>query len=339
MKRLQVKPKRNSKTLMSITHSKAKMFEYNVPIEYHLKLEDNKPDELFSLTIGMLGDFCQNIINDTNDQILEKQEDLKFVSDFFDTYIKTKLNEDLDYYLLLIGSATFYLSNQQGSSSVLIKKIPIHDLDLNTEHLEKLLFWILKSDYENLIDTESSIYKDEIENVSYLFKVFFDTGILDNLFEILNNFRQKVYDIGSYRDILFIDVIYALVKSKYKNSTWINLPKYTDLNVEKWQPTILKPTFIKEFWSSQHLLGENEVFKGKSAVIQLPTSAGKTKSTELIIRSAFLSERANIAIIVAPFKARTDTIAFSPANTKARTGPDVIKSTNSPKNGFSLCSA
>ncbi|OQR40508.1 hypothetical protein AS859_11395 [Aliarcobacter cryaerophilus] len=44
----------------------------------------------------MLGDFCQNIINDTNDQILEKQEDLKFVSDFFDTYIKTKLNEDLE---------------------------------------------------------------------------------------------------------------------------------------------------------------------------------------------------------------------------------------------------
>jgi hypothetical protein len=56
MKRLQVKPKRNSKTLMSITHSKAKMFEYNVPIEYHLKLEDNKPDELFSLTIGRISD-------------------------------------------------------------------------------------------------------------------------------------------------------------------------------------------------------------------------------------------------------------------------------------------
>lgn len=331
MKRLQVKPKRNSKTLMSITHSKAKMFEYNVPIEYHLKLEDNKPDELFSLTIGMLGDFCQNIINDTNDQILEKEEDLKFVSDFFDTYIKTKLNEDLDYYLLLIGSATFYLSNQQGSSSVLIKKITIHDLDLNTEHLEKLLFWILKSDYENLIDTESSIYKDEIENVSYLFKVFFDTGILDNLFEILNNFRQKVYDIGSYREILFIDVIYALVKSKYKNSTWINLPKYTDLNVEKWQQTILKPTFIKEFWSSQHLLGENEVFKGKSAVIQLPTSAGKTKSTELIIRSAFLSERANIAIIVAPFKALCNEIkndlsyAFENEDIKVNEFTDVLQ--------------
>ncbi len=316
---------------MSITHSKAKMFEYNVPVEHHLNLEDNKPDDLFSLTIGMLGDFCQNIINDTNDQILEKQEDLKFVSDFFDTYIKTKLNKDLDYYLLLIGSATFYLSNQQGSSSVLIKEITIHDLDLNSEHLEKLIFWILKSDYENLIDIESSIYKDEIENVSSLFKVFFDTGILNNLFEVLNNFRKKVYEIGSYREILFIDVIYALVKSKYKNATWINLPKYTDLNVEKWQQTILKPTFIKEFWPSQHLLGENEVFKGKSAVIQLPTSAGKTKSTELIIRSAFLSERANIAIIVAPFKALCNEIqndlsyAFENEDIKVNEFTDVLQ--------------
>lgn len=326
-----MKPKRNSKTLMSITHSKAKMYEYNVLQEHHLSLENNNPDELFSLTIGMLGDFCQDIINDTNNHILEKQEDLKFVSDFFDTYIKTKLNEDLDDYLLLIGSATFYLSNQQGSASILIKEITISDIDLNSEHLEKLIYWILKSDYENLINVESSIYKDEIEGISYKFKVFFDTGTLNNLFKDLNKFRQKVYEIGSYREILFIDVIYALVKSKYYNSTWTNLPKYTDLDVDIWQPTILKPGFIKEFWPSQHLLGENEVFKGKSAVIQLPTSAGKTKSTEMIIRSAFLSKRANIAIIVAPFRALCNEIkhdllfAFENEDIKVNEFTDVLQ--------------
>lgn len=326
-----MKPKRNSKTLMSITHSKAKMYEYNIPVEHHLNLEDNKPDELFSLTIGMLGDFCQNIINDTENNILEKQEDLKFVSDFFDTYIKTKLNENLDYYLLLIGSATFYLSNQQGSASVLIKEIAINDLDLNSEYLEKLIYWILKSDYENIINIESSIYKDEIENISSKFKIFFDYGLLIELFEDLHRFREKVYEIGSYREILFIDVIYALVKSKYNNSTWINLPKYTDLDVEIWRPTILKPTFIKEFWPSQHLLGENEVFKGESSVIQLPTSAGKTKSTELIIRSAFLSERANVAIIVAPFRALCNEIkhdlsyAFENEDIKVNEFTDVLQ--------------
>ena len=51
------------------------------------------------------------------------------------------------------------------------------------------------------------------------------------------------------------------------------------------------------------LLGTEGVFNGQSAVIQMPTSAGKTKSTEIIIRSAFLSERTDIAVVVAPFKA------------------------------------
>ncbi len=324
-----MKPRRNSKTLMSITHSKAKMYEYNVPGDHHIKLEDNKPDELFSLTIGMLGDFCQDIINDNN--VLVKREELKFVSDFFDTYLKTKLNENLNLYLLLIGSATFYLSHQQGSASVLIKEITIHDLDLNSEHLEKLIYWILKSDYENIINIESSIYKDEIENISFKFKIFFDYGLLIELFEDLHRFREKIYEIGSYREILFIDVIYALVKSKYNNSTWVNLPIYTDLSIEKWQPTILKRTFIKEFWPAQHLLGVNEVFKGKSAVIQLPTSAGKTKSTELIIRSAFLSECANVAIIIAPFRALCNEIkhdlsyAFANEDIKVNEFTDVLQ--------------
>jgi replicative superfamily II helicase len=34
----------------------------------------------------------------------------------------------------------------------------------------------------------------------------------------------------------------------------------------------------------------------------MPTSAGKTRATELIIRSAFLAERASLAIIVAPYR-------------------------------------
>jgi cytochrome c biogenesis factor len=52
-----------------------------------------------------------------------------------------------------------------------------------------------------------------------------------------------------------------------------------------------------------HLLGKEGIFSGQSAVIQMPTSAGKTKSTEIIIRSAFMSQRTKIAVVVAPFKA------------------------------------
>lgn len=291
-----------SKNLIKITHSKAKMYEYKVPESDHISLDGNNPNELFSLMIGMVGDFSHDIINDVNTNYIEKIDDLKIVADFFDTYIKTKLSEELDSYLLLVGSATFYLSNQQGSSNVLIKELN-SDLDLNSESLDLLIYWLLKSDYSLPLEIDSSIYGDEIVSIYNLVKNFFQSGETGELFNELDKFRNKVYDIGSYREIFFIDIIFSLIKVKYKNSTWVNLPNYSNIDVEQWEETILKDSFIKEFWPSQHLLGENEVFKGKSAVIQLPTSAGKTKSTEIIIRSSFLAERANIAIIVAPFRA------------------------------------
>ena len=42
---------------------------------------------------------------------------------------------------------------------------------------------------------------------------------------------------------------------------------------------------------------------------------------------------------VAPIIVRTTEIADSPLTASASTGPDVMKSTSEPKNGFALCSA
>lgn len=49
--------------------------------------------------------------------------------------------------------------------------------------------------------------------------------------------------------------------------------------------------------------------RGQSAIVQLPTGVGKTKSIELIIRSSFASDRATTAIIVAPLRALCNEIA------------------------------
>lgn len=167
-----MKPRYNSKNLIKITHSKAKMYEYKVPENEHLSLEGNNPSELFSLMIGMLGDFTHDIINDANINLLEKIDDLKIVADFFDTYIKTKLSEELDTYLLLIGSATFYLSNQQGSSNVLIKEISL-DLDLNSQSLDLLMYWLLKSDYSSSLEIDNSFYKEQIVLIHGFIRNFF----------------------------------------------------------------------------------------------------------------------------------------------------------------------
>ncbi|MFZ6747055.1 DEAD/DEAH box helicase [Undibacterium sp. JH2W] len=65
----------------------------------------------------------------------------------------------------------------------------------------------------------------------------------------------------------------------------------------------MRSTFPKELWPSQIQLGHAGIFSGTSGVIQMPTSAGKTRSIEIILRSGFLSARARVAVVVAPFKA------------------------------------
>ena len=79
----------------------------------------------------------------------------------------------------------------------------------------------------------------------------------------------------------------AVLQSKIEHSTWKTLPAYSGLALDTWRSILQKDTFIKELWPAQHLLGKKGVLQGASAVVQMPTSAGKTKSTELILRSAF----------------------------------------------------
>ena len=202
---------------------------------------------------------------------------------------------------MLLGAASYYLCDLQGSASVLIKDINRETLDLNGEGLETLLFCLLYSEYDY---TDKHLFSDLnnniIKNILYFYK---EASHEHELINSVVKLRNEVYINGTPRQLLLGDLIAAIVKKKLENSAWKNLPLYSGVSKEKWQPILQKNSFIKEFWPAQHLLGKAGILKGKSAVIQMPTSAGKTKSTELIIRSAFLSGRATLAVIVAPFRA------------------------------------
>jgi len=94
----------------------------------------------------------------------------------------------------------------------------------------------------------------------------------------------------------------------------VNLPRFSGLSVDDWTPVIQKETFPKEFWPSQMMLGQAGTFLGVSGLIQMPTSAGKTRSIEMILRSAFMSGRTSFAIVVAPFRALSHEISQSLLN-------------------------
>ena len=300
-----MKPEYNSLRLLGVARAKAKMYEYQIDEEEHIAIQQD-PTELFVLSIGALGDMAAQINRgeiDTSAQEVFKNN-LIFSAQFFDSYLQSKLNQDLDPYLMLLGAASYYLCDLPGSASILAKHLDGKCLDLDCDGLEDLLLWLLQSDFNIQISSRSEYFRDLIEEIAESVIGFFSTGNGRNdLINLSKKNRAYIYNVGTPRQLLFIDVIDAIINKKISNSCWITLPKYSELSIDKWRTTIKKEKFIKELWPAQHILGEKGVLKGKSAIVQMPTSSGKTKAIELILRSAFFANRAYLAVIIAPFKA------------------------------------
>ncbi|MBG3112672.1 DEAD/DEAH box helicase [Proteus mirabilis] len=301
-----MRPDRKSNRLLGVTRSKAKMIEYHVPEEYQEIDLSLHPNKLFTISIGLLGDLAATINREEPDpdSLSELKTNLLFSARFFDSYLQSKLNETLDPYLVLLGSASYYLCDLPGSASVLAKRIDGDCPDLDGDGLEDLLLWLLQADLETYFDGAEGPFGGFIDGISKWILQFFEDGNgEENLLDLATKLRDAVYEFGTPRQLLFGDVIAAALRKKLENSAWKALPSYSGLPRDKWLHALQKDSFIKELWPAQHLLGKADVLKGESAIVQMPTSAGKTKATELILRSAFLAERVSLTIIIAPFRA------------------------------------
>jgi POLQ-like helicase len=297
-----MKPKKKSQTVLKITQSQAKMFEYSVPPEAHIELKGD-PAELFSLTIGMLGDTAARI-NRTEVSPDDESNNLEFSARFFNAYLEGKFRDDTDAYFLLLASAAFYLSHVPGSSIVLARKVSTDTLDLEGYGLEHLLLWLLLGARGAFTTAIKGIFAKEIQDcATTLVGYYIGTVDPDKCMSSALKLRKAGYDRGSPRQLLFADICAALIHLRIQNSARRCLPLYSKLPLSKWVDALKKRDFLQELWPSQQLLGEKEVYAGASAIVQMPTSAGKTRATELVIRSAFIAGRTSLAVIVAPFRA------------------------------------
>jgi POLQ-like helicase len=326
-----------SKKLLAITKSKAKMYEFGIAEEHHIDLSQN-PQKLLLLTIGILGEFAaldsrtDNLTEEIQNYFNDLKSQLVSVSQYFDALNYSLVEPGLSSYLKLVGSAAYYLADMPGSSLVLAKGLKYTPIEgsklqdhpknsviiiddhilssnfskedrLTPSYIESILVWLLKSDITSPIYL-NNIFLDQFLAFRASYIDFFQRKIsLEKFEKRFKSIRRHVYDRGNDRELLFVDILISVAKKKAYNSSLNCLPKYTGIELDKWEPILKKHNFISEFWPAQKLLGERGVLAGKSAVVQMPTSAGKTKSTELIIRSAFLSGRANLAVVIAPFRA------------------------------------
>lgn len=311
-----MKLEHNSNVLLSITKSKAKMYEFGVDEEHHIKLSV-EPNKLLRLTIGILGQFSALTCIYGGDRYSEEVNELKLqlvsVSQYFESLKESKLENDYEDYLLLLGASSYYLADMPGSSAVLVNKLN-YDLDeLTDNYIEGIMVWILKGDIsKDYFYIEDGLFQEQITNFVLQYSSFFEqTGTEAELRTAIEVLRLAVRKSGSDRELFFVDVLACLAIKKIEISVIKCLPEYSGIELIAWQEVLGKKDFIREFWPAQRMLGEELVLKGKSSVIQMPTSVGKTKSTELIIRCGFLSGRASVAVIVAPFRSLVREITLS----------------------------
>ena len=308
-----MKPESNSRRLFGITRSKGKMYELGLSEELHIAVPANsEPQELFLLTVGTLGDVAATLSDAENIDLPlppPTVEDLAFSASFFDAFLESRFSADIARDTALLAASAYYLARRPGSSLVLARRLEVLS---GNPPVDRLLHWTLLSRWENYPSIVHPFFGEALGNVAKLLAFhFYDGSGLAALTTELDALRRRAYAGTSARDLLFIDIIAAIIRMRVAASAWTTLPGFTGIPAESWASAIRRPEFPKELWPSQMLLGRVGLFAGVSGIVQMPTSAGKTRSVEIVLRSGFLSGRTKLAVVVAPFRALCHEIGTS----------------------------
>ncbi|MBB5341986.1 DEAD/DEAH box helicase [Tunturiibacter gelidoferens] len=305
-----MKPERASRRLDGIAHARARMFEFNVPEGLaNLDTAGSDPAELLSLVVGILGDEAARIADlemegeGSLGRIIPNEPfALRFAAAFLHAYVSSRYGESLATELLLLSAAGYYLCDLAGSAGVLVREAALSGPPL--DHWDALLRWLLTADRVLPPELTESIYSEAQNAVADALQTYFTDGARrEDVIASATALRHTAYSRGTPRDLLYADLVAAVARKRLRNAARHVLPPYSGLEPDLWTDVLAKPSFLRELWPSQHVFGERGILQGRSAVIQMPTSAGKTRGIELIIRSAFFSERAKLAVVVAPFRA------------------------------------
>ena len=292
-----LRPNETNKLLHARTRAKAKMYEYSVPLERHINLQGISLEGMLDLTIGILG---QVTSENNSGNFEEVRQRLLFSAQYFNALSEAKVASDIEPLLCILSSSAYYLCGFPGSSQVLLKGITNDQIEILSP-MEKIVLAVLKS--EPLSFSDDVTYFEEFSGLASAWGRFLlAPSEFVSLDETTSALRRRIYLGGADKDVLLVEILRATINRRFEMSARHNLSEHSDVAVELWEPYLSRLGSIREFWPAQVKLAENGVFRGVSAVIQMPTSAGKTKATELIIRSSFLSGRSHLAVIVAPYR-------------------------------------
>ncbi|WP_370334511.1 DEAD/DEAH box helicase [Parvularcula marina] len=308
-----MKPERDSQLILAAVRARAKMQEFRAAEEDYVPFR-RAPETLFPLAVGILHDAAAAIADRFIDQAKgpvvpsawEEDDDsigqmVRFSASFFDAFLEAQLKAELTTEFSLLCAASYYLADSVGSAAVVARRSEPPALELG-HGLARVAWHILRGD-AGPIDGASQHTEFGNRLLGALTRHFgLQADAEEEIRAICAELRANTYDNGSAREVVYADAVTALCTRKLEYAARTILPPSSDLPLASWTSALRKPRFPRELWPAQRRIAEAGLLRGHSGVVQMPTSAGKTRATELIIRSVFLSERSSLSVIVAPFR-------------------------------------
>ena len=308
-----MRPERESRLILAAVQARAKMHEFRAAEEDYVPFR-RTPETLFPLAVGILHDAAGAIadrftVGGEGPVVPSAWEEddgsigpmVRFSASFFDAFLESQLNAELTTEFSVLCAASYYLADSVGSAVVVARRSEAPPLELG-HGLARVAWHILRGDV-GPIDGASQHAELGNRLLNALTRHFsLEADAEEEIRAICAELRASVYDNGSAREVVYADTVTALCARKLDNAARTILPPSSGLPLASWAEALRKPRFPKELWPAQRRIADAGLLRGNSGLVQMPTSAGKTRATELIIRSVFSSGRSNLAVIVAPFR-------------------------------------
>lgn len=290
----------NSNYMLKYEKSKSKLVEFNISEKNYPHYPSN-PNDLTYTTLFVLSRYCEEMIeNPSSPQVSDLKAELVSVSQYYDSTVKTQLRQEHSRLFLLLGSTSYFLSENFGSSKVLLEQIENWPLKSNVMTLLYVTLRFLLMGEWLEVPTKNFDYRLYLDSLKNHFELGDST---DSIINTLYRIRTKIYHSTNVMAVSYVDFLFAIVICAIDHSAWILLPEYSSAGIEQWENYLAKPGSIKLLWPAQKVIIQAGALNGNDLVVPLPTGVGKTKSIEILLRAVFMNEGSHLAIIIAPLRA------------------------------------
>lgn len=118
---------RNSLYFSKLVRSKAKMIEFDIPLESHIPISENA-QKSFLVALAIVADTARKYFEDyINHKSINSQlkNQLHHAAEYFDALLLSELGHSAEYkdYIAILGATAYYLGDYNGSSRVIINYI------------------------------------------------------------------------------------------------------------------------------------------------------------------------------------------------------------------------